>query len=149
MKNNPALIERARSLRRNLAPAEKKVWAALRGRRFGEFKFRRQQVIGSYIVDFYFSAAALILELDGESHLGQEAKDGDRQRWLESQGLKVMRFWNTDVFDEFEAVLETIWQECDRRRSVGKGRPLTPNPSPPEGRGEKSTACGFARKTYP
>ncbi len=119
-------------MRRELSPTEKLLWKALRDRRFAGFKFRRQQVIGHYIVDFYCSRAALVLELDGETHLGAEARDGERQQWLERQGLKVLRFWNNQVFDEYEAVLEAIWRECDSRC---KARPLTPTPSPPEERG--------------
>jgi adenine-specific DNA-methyltransferase len=133
MRHDPRSTERARSLRRDLSPAEKLVWKELRGRRFAGFKFRRQQPIGQYIVDFYCSGAALVLELDGETHLGREAHDATRQQWLERQGLKVLRFWNNQVFEDKQAVLEAIWRECGSR---SKGRPLTPNPSPPQGRGE-------------
>jgi very-short-patch-repair endonuclease len=132
MKLDPQLIEKARSLRRNLAPAERKLWSTLRGRRFAEVKFRRQQVFGSYVVDFFCARALLVVELDRESHLGQGTADSNRQQWLESCAVKVLRFWNTQVFDEYNAVLEAIWHECSRRC---KDYPLTPNPSPPEGRG--------------
>jgi adenine-specific DNA-methyltransferase len=132
MQKDPQLKERARLLRRNQSPAEKKLWSALRDRRFADFKFRRQQVIGPYIVDFFCARTALALELDGETHLGRKSEDTDRQRWLENQGVKVLRFWNTQVFEEFEAVLEAIWLECDRRCKA-----LPPHPQPLSPGGER------------
>ena len=52
------------------------------------------------------------LEIDGETHLGKEVHDRQRQQWLESQGCRVLRFWNTEVYDELDVVLEAIWQAC-------------------------------------
>jgi adenine-specific DNA-methyltransferase len=104
----------------------------LRGRRFGGFRFRRQHIIGCYIADFYCAVSALVLELDGESHLGAADYDRVRQSYLEKQGLKVLRFWNTQVFEELEPVLEVIWAEC-QQRAVHPPRPLTwpaPHPQP-------------------
>jgi very-short-patch-repair endonuclease len=137
MRKDLQLKENARALRRNQSPAEKKLWRALRDRRFADFKFRRQQVLGSYIVDFFCARAALALELDWETHFGRETPDANRQSWLEGQGIKVLRFWNTQVFDEFEAVLEAIWLECDR---LSKVPPPHPQPLSPGGeRGDDKT----------
>ncbi len=89
------LLERARQLRRTMTPAEKILWPELRGRRFAGFKFRRQQVIAPYIVDFFAFELELAIEVDGETHLDRDKKDAHRQRQLELQGIKVIRFWNT------------------------------------------------------
>ena len=114
MKTNPHLKAHARELRQNLTPAERILWSALRGRRFVGYKFRRQQVMGEYILDFYCANTMLSLEIDGETHLGKEQHDERRTRWIEQQGIKVLRLWNTQVYDELEAVLEAIFRECER-----------------------------------
>ena len=111
-RHQPRAYERARQLRRPLTPAEVILWRELRGRRLGGFKFRRQQPIGPYIADFFCPAAKLVVELDGETHLGREEKDAARQAYLESLGYRVLRFWNPDVYDELEAVREAIWNAC-------------------------------------
>ena len=102
------LTDRARQLRRNLTPAEKILWPVLRNRAFGGLKFRRQQEIGPYIVDFFCAAVRVVVELDGESHVGTEVKDERRHEWLEGQGIKVLRFWNHEVYENLKEVLETI-----------------------------------------
>jgi very-short-patch-repair endonuclease len=109
-------------LRREATPAEKILWGRLRDRRFARFKFRRQHVWGSYILDFYCPAARLVVELDGESHVGKEAKDEARQQRIEAARMRVLRFWNPDVYESLETVLEAIWQECEARCQSG---PLT------------------------
>src|SRR5437868_2992420 len=108
MRQNKQSTERSRSLRRNATPAERILWSQLRGRRFAGLKFRRQVPFGPYILDIYCAAACVVVELDGESHLGKEQRDGEREAWLRAQGLKVLRFWNTDLYEEREAVMETI-----------------------------------------
>jgi very-short-patch-repair endonuclease len=118
MKNDARLKAAARELRQNMTPAEKILWAALRGRRFAGFMFRRQQVVGAYILDFYCSSTMLTIEVDGETHLGKEQPDRSRTDWLEQRGIKVPRFWNTQIYDELEAVLELIFRECDERMDL-------------------------------
>ena len=135
MRQNPLSKERARRLRREATPAEKILWPELRGRRFAGFKFRRQHVLGPFIVDFYCARAALVVELDGETHLGRERPDLERQAWLEDRGLLVLRFWNNAVYDDHEVALETIWRACEARRSKLHPSPPTPLPGVP-GRGE-------------
>ncbi len=129
-KRDPVLHERARSLRQRMTPAEEILWKELRGRRFAGFKFRRQYTYGPFIVDFYCVDAALAVELDGETHVGRETRDQQRAVWLEGRGLKVLRFYNHDLYDDKEVVLETIYRACERRRGVGTSR-LTPSPPTP------------------
>ena len=90
-------LDRARSLRRDMTETERLMWAKLRNRRFGRFKFRRQVPIGRYIVDFVCFARRLIVELDGGQHTQQQAYDAERTRWLESNGFRVVRIWNHHV----------------------------------------------------
>ncbi len=119
MKADPYLKARARELRRNMTPAERILWNALRGRRFAGFKFRRQQVFGTYVLDFYCANARLTIEVDGETHLEKSKDDERRSDWLEKQGVKVLRFWNNQIYDELEAVLELLFRECEARRDMG------------------------------
>src|SRR5947209_8061778 len=86
MPHDPRLIAHARRLRRELTPTEKLLWYQLRGRRFGGYRFRRQHIIDPYIADFYCADATLVIELDGETHLGKEEQDRCRQAYLESNG---------------------------------------------------------------
>ena len=76
-------------------------------------KFRRQQVIGPYIVDFYCAQARLVIEVDGESHVGRGNSDAARDSYLESHGLRVLRITNDDVLQEPEAVMRAILQIAD------------------------------------
>ena len=111
MGNKSNLIaEAARELRQRQTEAEKILWFRLRGRQLGGIKFRRQEPIGSYIVDFISFETKLIHEIDGSSHKGMEAKINDSQRtlWLQGEGFKVLRFWNADVLNDVEGVLEKI-----------------------------------------
>ena len=80
------LIRRARQLRRDMTAPERLIWYALRDRRLAGCKFRRQVVIGPYIVDFYSHAASLVLEIDGDSHADRGASDRAREAWLEGLG---------------------------------------------------------------
>jgi very-short-patch-repair endonuclease len=101
---------KARRLRKNLTDAERTVWAALRSRQFGGYKFRRQQPIGLYIVDFVCFENKLIIELDGGHHdqVEQAEYDAVRTAWLEAQGYRVLRFWNNQVLAEPNAVKAAI-----------------------------------------
>jgi very-short-patch-repair endonuclease len=128
MRMNPRQKERARALRRVSTPAEQILWRDLRNRRFAGFKFRRQHPVSPFIPDFYCAAIALIIELDGESHLGKEQPDKDRQDWFEAHGFKVLRFWNNEIYDDHEAVQEAIWQECQTRQPQMHPSPPAPLP---------------------
>ena len=107
-KIDPELTRRGRELRREMTMPERRLWYALRDHRLEGLKFRRQVVIGRYIVDFHSRAANLVIEPDGDSHADRGAFDEQRQTWLESQGLRVLRFSNDDVLKNLEDVLETI-----------------------------------------
>jgi very-short-patch-repair endonuclease len=105
---NPKGYERAHQLRKELTPAEKKLWAYLRGDKLNGVSFRRQHAIGNYIVDFVSIKRKLIIELDGSQHLEQGEYDLERSTYLESQGYKVIRFWNNDVMNDINGVIRAI-----------------------------------------
>jgi very-short-patch-repair endonuclease len=86
------------------------MWAILRGKRLCGFKFRRQFAIGQYIADLVCLQARLVIEIDGDTHGNDQAKDADatRTEYLEKVGFRVMRFWNDDVLNHTEGVVETI-----------------------------------------
>jgi very-short-patch-repair endonuclease len=97
-------IAKARELRKDLTEAEQALWKHLRMRQLGNYKFRRQQAIGLYIVDFVSFEGRVVIELDGGQHSQQMDHDSKRTAWLESQGYRVLRFWNNQVLQEIEAV---------------------------------------------
>jgi very-short-patch-repair endonuclease len=98
-------LQRARQLRRTMTKPERALWQLLRDRRLAQLKFRRQQPVGNYIVDFFCEAVGLIIELDGSSHDGHAGYDLQRQAWLESQGLRLLRIANDNVFRDPESVV--------------------------------------------
>jgi very-short-patch-repair endonuclease len=104
---------KARDLRKNLTDAERILWQHLRLRQMGEFKFRRQQPIDNYIVDFVCFERRLIVEIDGGHHSEQSGRDAKRDEWLKKQGFTILRFWNNEVLKEIEAVKEKILSVLD------------------------------------
>ena len=108
-------LERARRLRRENTTAEARLWEMLRDRRLGGWKWRRQVPQGSFIADFLCVDTGLVVELDGGQHADAEALayDARRTAWLESQGLRVMRFWNSSVLEDISAVCLTILDACE------------------------------------
>jgi very-short-patch-repair endonuclease len=104
------LTDRARGMRTEATEPETRMWLALRAKRFGEVKFRRQKVIGPYIVDFASRDPMLVIEIDGDTHAGREKRDAERTAYLEAQGYKVLRFANMDVMTNIDGVLETLGQ---------------------------------------
>ncbi|HEY2445350.1 MAG TPA: endonuclease domain-containing protein [Rhizomicrobium sp.] len=104
--------ELARKLRRDQTEVERKLWYALRGRRFCSFKFRRQQPIGPYVVDFICFEAKLVIELDGGQHgLSENAQaEWNRTTFLVRQGFRVLRFWNHEMRLNFDGVIDTIYR---------------------------------------
>ena len=99
----------ARKLRKTPTDAEKVLWKHLRLRQVEGHKFRRQQPLGPYIVDFVCLDRKLIVEVDGGQHLEQSASDAKRTAWLEGRGFRLLRYWNDQVLKEPEAVTEAIW----------------------------------------
>ena len=99
----------ARELRKNMTDAERRLWAQLRGKQFGGFKFRKQAPIGPYIVDFVCFEKKMIIELDGGQHVLRSLEDETRTSWLNSQGFRVLRYWNHDVLEDLDTLMEAVW----------------------------------------
>ena len=118
-----ATTERAQRLRRDATPAERKLWARLKGKQIDGMQFRRQHPVGPFIVDFYCAALNLAIELDGDSHGvdGAAEKDAARTAYLQAKGVSVLRFWNADVHSNVIGVVETIMIEA---RRIRPGTPL-------------------------
>ena len=102
------LTKRARAMRIEATEPEIRLWLELRAKRFAGVKFRRQKVIGNYIVDFASRNPMLAIEVDGDTHDGREAYGAARTKYLESQGYRVLRFTNYDVMTAMEGVLMLI-----------------------------------------
>ncbi|MGQ0634875.1 MAG: endonuclease domain-containing protein [Planctomycetaceae bacterium] len=101
--------EFARLLRKQATLHERCLWDELRKRKLDGCRFRRQAPVGNYVVDFLCFERRLIVELDGAIHKEQREKDEARTAWLESQGYRVLRYWNSEVLEDLEGVLEGIW----------------------------------------
>ena len=99
-------LDHAKQLRRRMTDAERRLWQYLRAGRLEGLKFRRQHPVPPYIVDFCCVEARLVVELDGSQH--SPAADAARTRYLQSQGWRVVRFWDNDVLREVEAVVTAI-----------------------------------------
>jgi very-short-patch-repair endonuclease len=100
-------VATARKLRRNQTDAELKLWLHLRNRRLDGLKFRRQVRIAGFVADFLCEDAKLIVEVDGGQHAESE-RDLARSKVLQAAGFEVLRFWNNDVWENVEGVLEPI-----------------------------------------
>jgi len=118
-------MQKAKLMRSEATDAERVLWRHLRAHRLASAKFRRQQPIGRYIVDFVCFESRLVVEVDGGHHL-ESASDTERDAWLREQGYTVLRFWNNDVLQRTESVLEEV---------ASKPLPLSPSPSPARGEG--------------
>jgi len=105
-------VERSRELRREMTNAERLLWERLRGGRLNGLKFRRQQIIDGFIVDFYCHAAGLVVEVDGAVHRGQAAYDAQREQVLIARGLRVLRLSNDYVEQDIEGTLKRIVEHC-------------------------------------
>jgi very-short-patch-repair endonuclease len=99
---------RAQQLRTTPTEAEIRLWSRLRGKQLEGFRFRRQQPIGPYVVDFFCPAAKLVIEVDGGQHSERERQDAARSRWIEGRGYRVLRFWNNEVLANTEGVVAAI-----------------------------------------
>jgi very-short-patch-repair endonuclease len=126
-----SLLDNAKALRSNLTDAEQKLWYHLRAHRFLGRKFKRQKPMGRYVVDFVCLEEKLIIELDGGQHAENVEYDHVRDSWLRSEGYTVLRFWNNELINEMEGVLERIRLVFDSGSQT-----LSPSPSPVNGRGE-------------
>ena len=108
------LIEVAREMRSHPTDAERFLWKLLSGKKLGGFKFRRQHIMQTFIVDFYCPRAKLIVEVDGEIHRQNRDYDQERDRMLREQGYRVIRFQNKEVVEEPFLVLTAIREMCER-----------------------------------
>jgi very-short-patch-repair endonuclease len=106
--NKPETYQRARELRNNPTPAEHKLWQVLRKHQRMNVRFRRQHPISPYVVDFCAPRLKLIIEVDGGQHMEQKEYDRQRTIYLESKGYQVLRFWNSEVMKDLNAVVIVI-----------------------------------------
>lgn len=105
-------VDLARNLRKEPTDTENLLWKHLRRRQLTGLKFRRQQPIDNYIVDFVCFEKRVIIEVDGGQHAEQRREDIERDNYLRKNGFKVIRFWNNEVLQNIESVLEMIRQKC-------------------------------------
>ena len=120
-----------KSLRKRLTDAEKVLWKHLRAKQLQGLKFRRQEPIGKYVVDFVCYQKRIVVEVDGGQHSKESSKDEERDRWFQKEGYKVLRFWNNDVLTNTDGVLEVIMKN------------VSPSPGPSHrGRGKNQIRYG-------
>ena len=105
---NHQLVPLSKANKKIPTDAEKLLWFHLRGRQVGGYKFRRQYPVSSYILDFYCVEIKLGIELDGSQHILNELYDLKREQQLKALGIKIIRFWDNDVFSQTRDVLEKI-----------------------------------------
>lgn len=123
----------ARILRKRSTNAEKLLWQKLKSRQLEGYKFRRQQPVGPYIVDFVNFGKRIVIELDGGQHAIKEESDKKRDAWLKTEGFQVLRFWNNEIFKNLESVVGVI-----------RNRLFSPSPSPShQGRGDSFQGGGM------
>jgi|SRR5690349_17555910 very-short-patch-repair endonuclease len=128
-------IATARRLRRDMTEAEKVMWRMLRSRQLAGFKFRRQESIRRYIVDFVCFLHRLVIEMDGGQHALEVKRDEIRTRFLESEGFQVLRFWNNEVLENPEGVFERVSEVLCVRPPHPPGAARRAPPSPTRGEG--------------
>ncbi|MEE9488121.1 MAG: DUF559 domain-containing protein [Candidatus Brocadiales bacterium] len=102
----------AKNLRKRPTDVERLLWKHLWSKRFEGLKFRRQHPIGNYVVDFACLEKQIVIEVDGGQHTIEKNKDEERDRWLEREGYKVLRFWNNEVLTNIEGVTEVVMSNC-------------------------------------
>jgi very-short-patch-repair endonuclease len=127
----------AKSLRTNATETEKALWRLLRSRRLANLKFRRQVPIGPWIADFVSFERRLIVEADGSQH-AESPRDEQRDLDLEQRGFRVLRFWNNDILQRSESVLEAILDAASGNPSPVCAPTGAHPPSPTRGEGRKS-----------
>jgi len=134
----PHILRNARELRSRLTDAEQLLWYLLRSRRFCGYKFRRQHPVGRFILDFYCHEERLAIELDGSGHCRDEKLlyDTARTTELAGEGVRVLRFWNNDVLENLESVLEAIFLALCPSSAPSPGASRHPLP---EGEGRRNS----------
>ena len=119
------VLSHAKEMRKAPTDAEHRLWSLLRAKRLSGWKFRRQQPIGHFIADFVCYEARLVIEVDGSQH-AESTRDEMRDKWLSSQGFRVLRFWNNVVLENEDGVVAAILAALN---------PPLPNPTPTRGEG--------------
>src|SRR5688500_10446100 len=127
-----SMLERARSLRREMTPQERLLWSQLRDRRLAGAKFRKQMWLAGYIADFACPDARLVVEADGSQHADNSEYDAERERAFAREGWRTLRFWNNEITENLNGVLTVISNALP-----SPSRPATPPafPSPLQGEG--------------
>jgi very-short-patch-repair endonuclease len=125
LNNLPHLKTFRKTLRKNLTPAEAKLWTMLQGKQLAGRKFRRQHSVANYILDFYCPAEKVAIELDGQVHNSEQAAEYDRERdvFLAHTGIKVLRFENKVVFQNPEGLLAEVQSWFGRDKSLDPSGP--------------------------
>ena len=110
--NKTSEKDKRQLLRNNMPPAEQLIWAKLKGKQVKNCKFRRQYSVGAFVIDFYTVEIKLAIEIDGDSHFGDgaEVADRERQSFIESSGIRFLRFTNRQVYEELDGIIETVSQ---------------------------------------
>lgn len=118
--NRKSEKKRRITLRKSMPKAEVILWSRLKGKQIYGYKFRRQHSIGPYIVDFYCPKLKLSIEVDGSSHFKQKAKlkDMERQKYIESFGIRFLRYLNTDIYENLDGVVNHIWNTINENMKV-------------------------------
>ena len=147
--NDAAQKEQRKTLRNNMTPAEALLWRSLRGSRAGGWKWRRQQGIGPFVLDFYCPALRLCIELDGSAHDSTYEYDEQRTAYLNAQDIRVVRFSNDQVFNGYDGVVAEIIRICcemkeGRIQTPPRPLPLKGGESGREGRAEEIGGAPFA-----
>jgi very-short-patch-repair endonuclease len=116
LRNDPALKQRRKELRRNQTEAEKTLWAQMQNRQLCRMKFCRQYSVGPYVLDFYCPAMKLAIEVDGGQHNQCESREYDavRSEYLKQQGIDVVRFWNHELLIDINSVLNKIAERINQ-----------------------------------
>ena len=127
-------LDFARELRKQMTPAETRLWSSLRGRKLNGLKFRRQQIIDGFIADFFCSSAGLAIELDGSVHESQADYDANRDSVVSERGLRIIRISNDRIVFELEAMLVEI--SVIAGHTPSHSADLTPQPPLRNGEGE-------------
>jgi len=142
---DPVMRDLATGNRNQPTQPERVLWSLLRKSQLDGMKFRRQVVLGRFIVDFCCPAEKLIVEVDGESHVGRGADDADRTAWLASQGYRVVRVTNDDVLHDLEAVGRAILLVAGRNVDAARWSHVHPPPRPLPQREGETISCDFDR----
>lgn len=118
--NRKEFTKRRQALRKQMPEAEVMLWSRLRGRQLYGRKFRRQYGVGPYSIDFYCPKLKVGIEIDGSSHMTKSSKaaDKERQRYIESFGIGLLRYTNADVYDDIDGVVEQIAREIKKMEEV-------------------------------